>query len=111
MPASVLSPCSFGEFSFLFLRFRELTDLVEGVSTVPLNWPTAGVVGLSLLNVTLVSRTRWPFLIGLLTSTQVALDGAMILFSMLALNVFHPGRLLQGGSVVQEKKNDSVTDV
>jgi len=41
----------------------------------------------------------------------VALDGAMILLSMLALNVFHPGRLLQDESAIQEKKNDSVTDV
>ena len=71
----------------------------------------AGVVGLSPLSVTLVSRTRWLFLIGWLMSTPVALDGAMILLSMIALNVFHPGRLLQEEPAIQEKKNDSVTDV
>jgi len=44
-------------------------------------------------------------------STTVALDGAMIAFSMIALNVFHPGRLLDNEPAVQEKKNNSVTDV
>jgi hypothetical protein len=44
-------------------------------------------------------------------STAVALDGAMIVFSMIALNIFHPGRLLDGEPAVQEKKTNSVTDV
>jgi len=41
----------------------------------------------------------------------IALDGAMIVLSMLALNIFHPGRLLGNELVVQEKKSNSVTDV
>jgi len=44
-------------------------------------------------------------------STPVALDGAMILLSMITINVFHPGRLMQVGPTTQEKKNASVTDV
>jgi len=43
-------------------------------------------------------------------STPVALDGAMILLSMIALNVFHPGRLMQPEPATQEKKNASVTE-
>lgn len=66
---------------------------------------------LSPLSVTSVSRTHLPFLIGQLTFTAVALDGAMIVLSMIALNIFHPSRLLDDGSVVQEKRNNSVTDV
>ena len=34
----------------------------------------------------------------------------MILFSLIALNVFHPGRLLDPAPAVQEK-NNSETDV
>lgn len=41
----------------------------------------------------------------------IALDGAMILLSMIALNVFHPGRLLDKQPVVEEKRSDSVTEV
>lgn len=44
-------------------------------------------------------------------STTVALDGAMIVFSMLALNIFHPGRLLSNEPVIKEEKEDSVRDV
>jgi len=42
-------------------------------------------------------------------STLVALDGAMIAFSMIALNIFHPGRLLVNEPVVQEKENNPMT--
>ena len=35
----------------------------------------------------------------------------MILFSMIALNVFHPGRLLGQEPTIQEKKNSSETEV
>ena len=35
----------------------------------------------------------------------------MIAFSMLVLNIFHPSRLLGDEPVVQEKKDNSVTDV
>jgi len=41
----------------------------------------------------------------------IALDGSMILFSMIALNVFHPCRLLGNEAEIQEKKNNSVSDV
>ena len=44
-------------------------------------------------------------------STVVALDGAMIVLSMIALNIFHPGRLLGDEPAVQEKKNSSITGV
>jgi hypothetical protein len=40
----------------------------------------------------------------------VALDGSMIAFSMLALSVFHPGRLLDVEPTVEEKNNGSVTE-
>jgi len=40
----------------------------------------------------------------------VALDGAMIVLSMIALNIFHPGRLLDDEPAVQEK-NSSITGV
>ena len=58
------------------------------------------------------------FLIGWLTSgsTPVALDGAMIVVAMVALNIFHPSRLLVDDEpLIQEKnsseKTSSVTDV
>jgi len=41
----------------------------------------------------------------------IALDGSMIVLSLLALNIFHPGRLLDNEPAIQEKKNNSVTDV
>lgn len=50
------------------------------------------------------------FLIGSLTSAPVALDGAMITLSMLALSVFHPGRLLDKQPVVEENKDGSVAE-
>jgi len=40
----------------------------------------------------------------------IALDGAMIAFSMIALNVFHPCRLLGDERTIQEEKKNSVTD-
>jgi len=47
---------------------------------------------------------------GRIISTEsyfIALDGAMILLSMLALCVFHPGRLLDKQTVVEENKEES----
>ena len=88
-----------------------LTDSVKGVSTVPSNYPTAGMAGSFPFRGTLVSRIHWSFLISQLMSTTVALDGAMIVFSMLALNIFHPGRLLSNEPVIKEEKEDSVRDV
>jgi len=44
-------------------------------------------------------------------STAVALDGAMIVLSMIALNIFHPGRLLYDEPAVQEKNNNSIAGV
>ena len=69
-----------------------------------------GVAGLSPLSVTLVSRIRLPFLNSQLIFAVVALDGAMIAFSMIALNVFHPCRLLGDERTIQEEKKNSVTD-
>lgn len=41
----------------------------------------------------------------------VALDGSMIVLSMLALSVFHPGRLLDSDrATVEEKNSGSVTE-
>jgi len=50
---------------------------------------------------------------GRIISTQsyfIALDGSMILLALLTLNIFHPGRLLDEQTVVEENKNGSVTE-
>ncbi|KAF9647189.1 RTA1-domain-containing protein [Thelephora ganbajun] len=41
----------------------------------------------------------------------IALDGAMIVLSMVALNIFHPGRLMDDKPAVEEKKNNSMTEI
>ena len=53
-----------------------------------------------------MSRIPLPFQICLLMSVSVALDGTMILFAMIVLSIFHPGRLLDDEPTVDEKKND-----
>jgi len=51
---------------------------------------------------------------GRIISTEsyfIALDGSMIVLSMLALSVFHPGRLLSNDrATVEEKHSGSVTE-
>ncbi|KAF9784938.1 RTA1-domain-containing protein, partial [Thelephora terrestris] len=50
---------------------------------------------------------------GRIISTEsyfIALDGSMIAFSMLALSVFHPGRLLEVEPAAEEKNNGSITE-
>lgn len=69
----------------------------------------AGTDELSPPSVTSVSRIHLPFRICLLISVSVALDGTMILFAMIVLSIFHPGRLLDRDEpTVDEKKNDLV---
>lgn len=80
------------------------------MSIVPSSWPMAGVAELSPLRVTSVSWISLLFPTGSLIFAPVALDGSMILFSMLALSVFHPGRLLDKQTIVEENKNGSVTE-